>query len=195
MKNLIILLFYLCFLLIACKNAKTPDGNKNSSSMKSSSSAIHQSEKPQQQVSSSAFNFSKEAKGCESFTVFRLSEDETRAIMVTAEMTDLKLSKSPQTFVIGKDKIYANVYLFDGSAKHFFCDDIADDDPSILQKWKATEGNIRGWITEEKKPNEIPQTYKITLQLDFAKFQDDSKNVIELKGISFDNVLVGTFSG
>jgi len=102
--------------------------------------------------------------------------------------------KTPQVFEFGKeDEIYAALYHFDANAEKYFCDDIGDDNPNVINRWAAIQGKASAYITEEAKANQT--IYRMTLKLESVLLKDKKNETVELKNILFENVSVGTFSG
>ena len=198
MKNLryVALLLTLSSCFVCCKQntASKTISNITSQSKIQESESKEENKIPNSSSTNSNFEFTNESFGCESFTVYKFNEDKTIALWVNGENEALKLSKSPQTFTLGKeDKIYAALYQFDANGEKYFCDDIGDDNPNVINRWAATQGKVTAYITEEAKTNET--IYRMTLLIESVLLKDKKNETVELKNIRFENVSVGRFSG
>ncbi|HHH49865.1 MAG TPA: hypothetical protein ENK52_02675 [Saprospiraceae bacterium] len=145
---------------------------------------------------SSDFIFSNKSKGCGSFELYKLSLDKKAGLYVTGDSKKLGLSKEYKSFEITKNNLYISIHKFDGKATSFYCDDVADDDPKVLNMWKAVSGKIFAKITQgsiNAQSNEM--TYRMTLKIESATLKDAKNEIIELKDIIFEEVLVGWIPG
>ena len=212
MKNLILIFISaVACVFISCNNQKTSKpvlNSENSSSPKSSPTKTDEVKEVKvtsetntspssQEVSTSKVQFSGKSKGCESFTLFKMNEDKTMAIWINGNSDYLKLSTTSQKFPIGKEqKIFARIYQFNGSGENYFCNDIANQNLKVLNRWEAIQGNIKTHITQDNiSVSEGDKTYKMTLLIESAIFKDKKGEKIELENVVFEEVLVGWYPG
>jgi len=197
MKNLILAFFALNFcLLVSCNNKKISKPVLTTENAILPNTSSKDLEHLKKTSSISKVQFTEEAKGCESFTLYKLNADKTIGLRIGGERDILKLSKTTQKLLFGKDQIYASLYQFDNAAENYFCDDIADDNPKIIKKWDAIEGSLSTFITQDNiSQSGSDKTYRMTLLIDSVLLKDKNNDKVELKNINFENVLVGRFGG
>jgi len=200
MKQLkVILVSFILFGFLGCKNpnvSKRVDDSNSSENITKEVKNVKEVKSVEINHSSSNFQFTGEAKGCESFTLFKLSADKTMGIRISGEREILKLSQTAQKFSFGKDQIYASVYQFNGSAENYFCDDIADVNLKKINKWDATEGVVSALITQDDiSTSGTDIMYKMTLIIESVILKNKKNETVELKNVVFKDVLVGWYAG
>lgn len=182
---------------MASRHIENPTTTFLSSDENETSKKVDSSESTTTNAISSDLFFSNKSKGCGSFELYKLSLDKKVGLYVSGDRKKLGLSKEYQSFEITKNEyLYISIYEFDGEATSFYCDDVADDNPNVLNSWKAVAGKVTAKITQDSINVQGPEmTYKMTLKIESTILKDTKNEIMEIKNIIFEDVLVGWFPG
>lgn len=142
-------------------------------------------------------DFQTTALGCGNFTVYRISTDTTRILVVEGSRDSLEIDSTDKTFDLGSEtNLRVRLEEYDGAATTVYCDDVAGDDPTNTNTWIAYKGTARIRIIEDNI-SVFPwgSTYTVQVVLENMEMEDDAGNIKEITNISFNDVLVGWLPG
>ena len=145
------------------------------------------------------FVFQNEANGCANIFLYKISEDDTIGISVSAKGDTLHLSKQEKTFEIGKTDGLNVEILVGQKIAQLYCNDVLYLDQPKPRKLIGKSGTATislGDNVEWSAPN-WERGYKATINLSNVHFSDENGqdiNVI-LDNLIFKDVTVGWFPG
>ena len=142
------------------------------------------------------FSFDVAARGCGNFYVYKELPELRLHLYVQADRDALILDLTEQDFDITNEAITVEILQFDEEIGQYACDDVANDQGEIIDRWSAVSGTVSIQITEDRisvQPWEM--TYKVTVKLKEVQLENKDKEIGVLSNTDFEEVYVGWMPG
>ncbi len=143
-----------------------------------------------------SFSFEEAASGCGNFYVYKELAEEHLHLYVQADRDALNLDLTEQEFDISNEAITVEVLQFDGEIGQYACDDVANDQGTVISTWSALSGEVSIQITRDSiSVNPWETTYEVNVKLKDVFFENEQNENAKLLETNFKEVYVGWLPG
>jgi len=185
--------FYLIIasvLFLSCQQGNTTNTNlANTMAQENANSNISKQTNPKD------YQFDSEVHGCGDFTVFKTTQDNTKAINVRVNKEDLKLTNNPQTFQIEKNnslEVYIEDFGIDDYKNRIgYCFDAVIADKSEPIRFPAVNGKATIYTSKSSDGH----FYNATVVLENITFQISDNKFFNVEKVEMKDVRVGWLPG
>ena len=151
-------------------------------------------EEPPQNPDIPTLSYDGRVGGCGNIFVYRINENETEGISVSADVDVLDLSTESKTFDVLQDGLTVEV-LKGTDIRWLYCDDTYDGQEQPTS-WKATSGSVTIQLSSDdfREMPEFERWYEATVTVNDVVFSNGSTEAA-LETLSFENIGAGWLAG